>query len=72
MLVGLLLKLRTEIRMCDGDERFCALRDRLSLQVDHAVFRDDVHHVGARRGDDVAGRQVQYDAAAGRAPLAIG
>ena len=45
------------------DQRLGALGDRLALQVHHAVLGDDVHHVGARRGDDVAGRQRRDDAA---------
>ena len=57
--------------MGDGDEGFGALGNGFSLQVDDAVFGDDVHHVGARRGDDVAGREVKHDAAAALALLAI-
>jgi len=45
--VGLALKLLAEIRMGDGDEGKGALGDRLSFQVDEAIFSDDVHDVGA-------------------------
>ena len=70
--VGLALKLLAEIRMGDGDEGKGALGDRLSFEVDEAIFSDDVHDVGAGSGDDIAGSEVEDDAAAGLAELLVG
>src|SRR5664280_569606 len=30
-----------EIRMCDGDERFCSFRERLAPQIGNAILGDD-------------------------------
>src|SRR5882724_11771497 len=64
MFIGLALEALAKVRMRDGDQGKCALRHRLSLQVDHPEFRHDVHDVGTRRGDDVARGEFEDDAAA--------
>src|SRR5262245_29027536 len=71
-LQGLALERLAEVRMRDPDQRPGALGDRLALQVDAAVLGDDVHHVGARRGDHVAGGERRDDAALARPALVVG
>src|SRR6185437_5285060 len=63
-LVGFALEPLTEVGMCNAADRLCALGYGSSLQIDHAVLGDHIHHVRARRRDDVAGREVEHDAAA--------
>src|SRR5580700_835522 len=58
--------------MGESDERFGAFGDGLSLEIDHAIFGDDIHDVGARGGHDVALREVEHDPAAALAALVIG
>ena len=58
--------------MREGDQSLGAFGNRSSLQVDHAVLGDDVHHVRARRRDDVAGREVEHDPALALAALLVG
>src|SRR5712672_4119020 len=48
------------------------VRRRISLEIDEAVFRDDIHHVGARRGHDVAVSEAQHNPAAAGPALVIG
>src|SRR5206468_9847641 len=71
VLARLPLELLAEIRVREGDERPGALGDRLSLEIHDPVLRDDVHDVGARRGDDVARRQRADDAALPLAALLV-
>jgi hypothetical protein len=54
VLIRLTLQPITKVRMGDSDERFGAFGDGLSLEIDHAIFGDDIHDVGARRGHDIA------------------
>ena len=69
VLVRLAFEGFTEVRMGDGDQRHGALRHSLSFEVDHAIFGHNIHHVGAWRRDNVAGRQVEHDPAARLAPF---
>src|SRR5262245_49865123 len=71
MLVGLAFEALTEVGMRDPDERLSALSDRFPSQIHDAVLGDDVHDVGAWRGNDVARRQIQHDAAAALAALVV-
>src|SRR5262245_32459109 len=71
MLVRLPLEAFLEVRMRDANQALRTLRDRFSLQVDHSILRDDEHHVGPWRGDDVARCEVQHDPAAALATLRI-
>lgn len=72
MLVGLALQVFAEVRVGDGDEGKGAFGDGLAFEVGDAVFCDDVHHVGACGGDDVARGEVEHDATAALAAFVIG
>src|SRR5262245_13545950 len=71
MLVRLAFETFPEVRMRNANQGLGTFSDRFPLQIDEAVLRDDVHHVGAWRGDDVALRQVQHDAAAALAAFLV-
>src|SRR5579864_4293953 len=49
--------------MRDRDQRACSLGYRLTFEIHDSVFGHDVHHVGARRGDDIAVVDARDDAA---------
>src|SRR5258707_3331600 len=71
-LAGVALELRAEVGVGDGDQRDRALGQRLALEIDDAVLGHDVHDVGTRRGDDVAGRQAGDDPALAHAVPLVG
>ena len=66
----ILHKLVAEIRVGDADQRLRTLPGGQALQVDHAVFRDDVMYTGPGVGSDGAGGQGGNDAALHAAVLA--
>ena len=72
MLVGVALEAVAKIRVRNCYQCHGAFRHGLSLEICHAVFSHNVHDVGARRGDDVARRQLEHDAAAAFAPFVVG
>src|SRR5262245_45149766 len=72
MLVCLTFEALTEVGMSNPNQGLGTFRNGFSLQVDDSVLGDDVHHVGAWCGDDVAGCQVQHDAAPALAALLVG
>src|ERR1700716_240304 len=49
--------------MRDRDQCARSFRYRLAFEIYDSVFGDDVHHVGARSGDDVAVVDSRDDAA---------
>ena len=71
MFIRLTLKPLAKVWMGNADERFSAFGDGLSLEIDHAVFGHDIHDIGARRGHNVARREVEHNPAATVAPLVI-
>src|SRR5262249_17451091 len=72
MLVRLAFEALTEVGMSNPNQSLGTFRDGFSLQVDDSVLGDDVHHVRAGCGDDVARCEVQHDAAAALAALVVG
>src|SRR5689334_5807174 len=72
VLTGLAFEVLAEVGVREADHRLRPLGDRLALEVDAAVLGDDVHRVGPRRRDDVAGRELEDDPAAAIAALVVG
>ena len=71
MFMRLTLKPFAEVGMGYRNKCLGPFGYRLSLQVHDAIFGDYIHHVSARRGDNVAWCQVQHNAAAAFTPFVV-
>src|SRR4051794_16786672 len=72
MPAGLAFQLISEVGVRNGDHRSGPLRNGFALEVHDPMLGDHVHHVGSSAGDDVAGGQVDDDAARAHAVTLIG